>query len=283
MQDIYSHIFYPSSLNELLNIKNQNPDAVIWSGGTGFMGNQKRKVPVLPGNIIQISKISELKKIRRTERFLEIGAGASINRILNVGQHVLPNALAQAMRLIKPSTIRNMATLGGHLCMPDFRLNLFSVMLLMDVSLEIKKSGGSRWIQINRFFNKNGEIQLKNNEVLTRIRIPFGNWNIELYKSDGNPFFDTGKAISFCILADIQKGIVNDFRMAIGNSGKHTIRSIEMESLLIGKKLPLSSKDSLMITEKHDLWLKSLTLELTPFQRERAIRFIYWVLKELLP
>lgn len=283
MQEIYSHIFYPSSLNELLNIKNQNPDAVIWSGGTGLMGNQKRKVPVLPGNIIQISKISELKKIRRTERFLEIGAGASINRILSVGQHVLPNALAQAMRLIKPTTIRNMATLGGHLCMPDFRLNLFSVMLLMDVSLEIKKSGGSRWIQINRFFNKNGEIQLKNNEILTRIRIPFGNWNRELYKSDGNPFFDTGRAISFCILADIQKGIVNDFRMAIGNSGKHTIRSIEMESLLIGKKLPLNSKESLSITEKHDEWLKSLTLELTPFQRDRAIRFIYWVLKELLP
>lgn len=283
VQEIYSHIFYPSTLNELLSIKNQNPDAVIWSGGTGFMGKQKRKIPVLPGNIIQISKITELKKIRRTERFLEIGAGASINRILNVGQHVLPDALSQAMRLIKPSTIRNMATLGGHLCMPDSRLNLFSVMLLMDASLELKKSGGSRWIQINRFFNKNGEIQLKNNEVLTRIRVPFGNWNRELYKSDGNPFFNGVNAISFCILADIQKGIINNFRMAIGNSGKHTIRSIEIESLFIGKKLPLSLKESLSIIEKYKEWLKNLTMELTPFQRARAVRFIYWIIKELLP
>jgi len=283
VQEIYSHIFYPSSLNELLNIKNHNPDAVIWSGGTGIMGKQKRKMPVLPGNIIQISKITELKKIRRTERFLEIGAGASINRILNVGQHVLPNAISQAMRLIKPSTVRNIATLGGHLCMPDSRLNLFSVMLLMDVSLELKRAGGTRWIQINRFFNKNGEIQLKNNEILTRIRIPFGNWNKELYKSDGNPFFETEKAISFCVLADIEKGIINDYRMAIGNSGKHTVRSIEIESLFIGKKLPLSSKDSLAIAEKHEEWFKDLTMELTPFQRDRAIRFIYWILKELLP
>ena len=84
-------------------------------------------------------------------------------------------------------------------------------------------------------------------------------------------------------MADIQKGIINDFRMAIGNSGKHTLRSIEMESLLIGKKLPFSSKDSLVIAEKHDEWLKTLTLELAPFQREQAIRFIYWILKELLP
>jgi xanthine dehydrogenase small subunit len=279
----YSHIFYPSTLNELLNIKNQHPDAVIWSGGTGLMGNQRKKIPVLPGNIIQISKLTELKKIRRTERYLEIGAGSSINRILNVGQHVLPNALAQAMRLIKPSTIRNLATLGGHICMPDLRLNLFSVLVLMDVSLELKKSGSSRWIQINRFYNKNGEIQLKTNEILCRIRIPFGNWNKEIFKSDGNPFFDSENAISFCVLADIQKGILNDFRMAIGNSGKHIVRNIELESLLIGKKLPLTIKESSIIAEKHTEWLKSLTKELSPFQRDRSVRFIYWLLKELLP
>jgi CO/xanthine dehydrogenase FAD-binding subunit len=283
VQGIYSHIFYPSTLNELLNLKNKNPDAVVWSGGTGLMGKQKRKIPVIPDNIIQISKISELKKIRRTERYLEIGAGASINKILNVGQHVLPNALAQAMKLIKPSTIRNMATLGGHLCMPDKRLNLFSVMILMDVSLELKRAGGARWIQLTRFFNKNGKIQLKNNEILTRIRIPFGNWTWQLFKSDGNPFFDTGQAISFCILAEIQKGIINDYRMVIGNSGKHTVRNIEMESLLIGKKLPLSLKESSFIVEKYKEWIKSQTMELTPFQRDRTIRFIYWILKELLP
>lgn len=283
VQETYSHIYYPSSLNELLNIKNKNPEAVIWAGGTGLMGRQYKKIPTLPGTIIQISRVAELKKIRRTERFLEIGAGASINRILNIGQHVLPNALAKAMQLIKPSTIRNIATIGGHLCVPDMRLNLFSVMILMDVSLELKRMGGTRWIQINRFFNKNGEIQLKSNEILTRIRVPFGNWNRELYKKAGNPFFEPEKAISFCILADIQKGILNDYRMAIGNSGKHTVRNIELESFFIGKKLPLSSKDILLITENHEKWLKSLTLELTPFQRDRAIRFIKWILKELLP
>ena len=144
MQEIYSHIFYPSTLNGLLYIKNQNPEATIWAGGTGLMGRQKRKIPTLPSNIIQISRIAEQKKIRRTERFLEIGAIAVINRILNVGQHVLPQALAQAMRLIRPSAIRNTATLGGHLCMPDIRLNLFSVLLLMDTSLELKRSGGTR-------------------------------------------------------------------------------------------------------------------------------------------
>ncbi len=283
MPEIYSHIFYPSSLNELLTIKNKNPDAAIWSGGTGFMGKQKTKIPGLPSNIIQISRISELKKIKRTERFLEIGAGAVINKILNVGQHVLPTALSQAMRLIKPTSIRNTATLGGHICVPDTRLNLFSVLSLMDTSLEIKKQGGSRWLQINRLFNKAGEIQLKENEILTRIRIPFGNWNKEIFKSNGNPFFDRGEALSFCILAEIEKGIINDFRLGIGNSGRYTIRNIEMESLIIGKKLPFSSKESSVITQKHKEWIESMTLELTPVQRDQAIRFIYWITKELIP
>jgi CO/xanthine dehydrogenase FAD-binding subunit len=283
LQEIYSHIFYPSSMNELLHIKNQNPKAVIWSGGTGLMGKQERKHTVLPSNIIQISKISELRKIRRTERFLEIGAGAAINKILNVGQHVLPEALAQAMRNIKPSIIRNSATLGGHICMPDVRLNLFSVLLIMDTSLELKKTGKTRWIQIKRLFNKDGEIQLKDNEILSRIRIPFGDWNRQLFKSDGNPFSNASKSVSFCILADVQKGMLNDFRLAIGNSSKSTIRSLELESVLIGKKLPLNNKDLQSITEKYIEWLFTLTKELTPFQRDRAVRFIYWILKELLP
>jgi len=283
MPEIYSHIFYPSNLNELLNIKNKNPDAVIWSGGTGFMGKQKSKTPNLPTTIIQISKIQELKKIKRTERFLEIGAGAVINKILNVGQHVLPTALSQAMRLIKPVSIRNTATLGGHLCVQETRLSLFSVLSLMDTSLEIRKSGGSRWLKINRFFNKNGEIQIKKNEILTRIRIPFGNWNREIFKSNGNPFFDAKNAISFCILAEIEKGLLIDFRMNIGNSGKYTIRNIEIESLMIGKNLPFSSKEAALIAQKNKEWIESLTVELSPFQRSRAIRFVSWILKELLP
>ncbi len=283
MQEVYSHIFYPSTLNELLTIKNQNPEAVIWAGGTGLMGKQEMKRPTLPASIIQISRISELTKIRRTERFLEIGAGAVINRILNVGQHVLPHALAQAMKLIRPSVIRNNATLGGHLCIQDVRLNLYSVLLLMDASLELKRSGGTRWIQLNRFFNKNGDFQLKENEILTRIRIPFGNWNRQIFSSDGNPYFDAGNAISFCVLADIRKGMINDFRMAIGNTGKHTVRSIELESLLIGKKVPLNIKDVSSVTRMHKEWLEGLTGELTPFQRYRTARFIFWILEELLP
>ena len=283
MTETHSHIFYPSTLNELLSIKNQNPGAVLWAGGTGIMGKVEEKTPDLPLNIIQLSKVSELKKIRRTERFLEIGAGAVINRVLNVGQHVLPHALAQAMGMIRPSSIRNTATIGGHICMPDIRLNLFSVLLLMDVSLELRKAGGTRWIQITRLFNKNGEIQLKENEILTRIRIPFGSWNRQFFKSDGNPFLRGGKSISFAVLADIQKGMLNDFRMAIGNSGKHTVRSIELESLIIGKKVPLSTKEITAIADFNKAWLDNLTGELTSFQRGRSARFIYWFLEELLP
>ncbi len=283
MTETHSHIFYPGTLNEVLSIKNQNPEAVLWAGGTGLMGKQTDKIPALPPNIIQLSGIPELKKIRRTERFLEIGSGAVINRVLNVGQHVLPHALAQAMRMIRPSSIRNRATIGGQICMPDIRLNLFSVLLLMDVSLELRRAGGTRWIQINRLFNKTGEIQLKENEVLSRIRIPFGNWNRQFFKSDGKPFPDQGKSISFAVLADIQKGMINDFRMAIGNSGKYTVRSIEMESLVIGKKVPLNTKEISAVAEFNKSWMESLTGELTSFQRARAARFIYWFLEELLP
>ncbi len=276
---IGQNIFAPKSVNELLSIKQQHPDTLLWAGGTALM-RQQNLHPSFSKDIIQLSGIHELKKIRRTERYLEIGACVPIKKILNVGQHVLPFALSEALRSIAPPHIRNRATLGGNLCCRSRRLNTYSVLLLMDTILEIRKSGKSRWVGLNRLFTRKGKDSIQDNEVVTRIRIPLNVWNLQYFTAIGDPFYDPFNAISFSLLMEIHKGLISQIRFAVGNIGKTIVRSIDFESYLTEKKLKLRPKG---IDTAVDYFSKAMEQAevLTSFQKERTKRFIRWFLHEL--
>ncbi len=275
------HVFSPKSINELLSIKHQHPKTILWAGGTAIMRQQQLKLSIFEKDIIQISGIEELHKIRRTERYLEIGAAVRIKRILNVGQHILPFALSEALRSIGPPPIRNRATLGGNLCCRSRRLNAFSVLLLMDTLIEIRKSGKTRWTTLDRLFSEQNSDGLQNNEIVTRIRIPLHTWDLQYFTTIGDPFFDPLATISFCVLIETSKGILSGIRFAAGNIGKRILRSIDFESYLSGKKLHLRSKEIETAVGYFTSALSTAEGEITVFQKERTIRFIQWFLHEL--
>jgi xanthine dehydrogenase iron-sulfur cluster and FAD-binding subunit A len=78
---------------ELLAIYRQNPNALLWAGGTAIGGLRKNDPQYArPKKIISLAMVSEIAKVSRTERYLEIGAAVPYNKILQVGQHVLPSA-----------------------------------------------------------------------------------------------------------------------------------------------------------------------------------------------
>ncbi len=266
-------------MSELLSIKQQHPDALLWAGGTALM-RQKNPESFFSRDIIQLSKISELKKVRRTERYLEIGACVPIKKVLNVGQHVLPFALSEALKSIAPPHIRNRATLGGNLCCRSRRLNTFSVLLLMDTTLEIRRSGKSRWVDLNRLFTRRDKDKILDTEVVTRIRIPLAPWDVQYFTAVGDPFHDPLNAISFSLLMETHKGHISQIRFAVGNIGQTILRSTDFESYLSEKKVRLRLKE----IDTAVTYFKTAMEQaegLTPFQKERTVRFILWFLHEL--
>ncbi len=272
---IGGNIFAPKSMNELLQIREQHPDTILWAGGTAIMREHTDSVPFFRKGIIHLSGVDELRKIRRTERYLEIGAGVPVKKIINVGQHVLPFALAQALTSIGPPGIRNLATIGGNISCRGRRLNTFSVLLLMDSIAELRRSGKSRWIQMGRLNS------IHQNEVLTRIRIPLKNWNLQYFKSIGDPILNPLHAISFTVLIETGKGIISSLRFAVGNIGKNTLRSIDFETYLTGKKLRLTTRELETACNLYQSFTDGIEGEMTPFQKDRANRFVQWFLREL--
>lgn len=276
-----SNIYAPTNLTELLSLHGKLPSSLIYNGGTHILREQPRKYLTLPANVINIHRVQELGKISRTERYLDIGAAVPIARILTVGSNVIPPVLGTALSTIGTPAIRNRATLGGNLCIPDRRMSTFSVYLLLDMQVELRKSGSTRWMPLNRFAAADRKIDLQRGEVLTKVRIPFAAWDFQVFKRIDREPQKPESFLSFCGLARVQRDVITDIRMAYVTSGTSVIRSREIETELVGRRVPLAGRELASIHEIMENLLDSREEPLSAFQRRR-IRSIYaWFLNKL--
>ena len=259
------------------------PEALIYSGGTNILQNCKTRNIKLPQNVITLSRVDELRYISRTERYLEIGASTPLNKILKTGKHLLPESLFQAIENIGPPARRNLATLGGNICVPDRRMNSFPVLLLLDVRLELRKYNSTRWIPIHRFIPQRGEMDLAKGEILTRIRIPFKSWDKEIFRKTGKgPIFEKDSMI-FCGFAKTRKELLSDFHFAFSFPDKTILRNREIEALLSGRKLPLTKSDKESVYELFSQNLKKHSSDINSFQKYRAGNLLKWFITHLTP
>jgi len=275
-------VFQPHNLSELLRTYQNYPQALLWAGGTALGREYKTGGSFdLPDIIIHTAGIPELQRISRTERYFEIGAGVPVSRILKVGQHVLPKIFTQALQHIAHPAIRYRATLGGNLCHLPRRLNTFGPLTILDARMELRKLGKSRWIHIPRLFTKTGECTLEEGEIVSRIRIPFVDWNMQFFQKIGDPFIKPKTSIIFSALSDVKKGELVDFRTAVTFIGKSVLRDRELETLIAGRKVPLSDKSRAEARAIFRNSLMGLPGEVTLFQKQRALRILQWYLSAL--
>lgn len=271
-------IYSPSSLQELLKIYRNNKDAMLYGGGTWTLRNRERNHFNLKGPVINIMAVEELKKISRTDRYLELGAGVSIGRILALGKSIISGALYKALRDIGPPHIRNMATIGGNLCVSNKEMNLYPVLHLYDAQIELRSEkenqsprrllkGESRWLSASRFMDSDGNISIRPSEILTRIRIPNENWKYQTYSSTGG----IDSPLVFIGLAETDKYVLTDLRIGFGTKKMPIIRSREIESDLIGRRMPLPRKEIMNLNQKLTKLFE--IVDETDFTKARAIGF----------
>ena len=77
--------------------------------------------------------------------------------------------------------------------------------------------------------------------MFTKVRIPLEEWDVAVYKRVGSSYALDENSASFVFLANTQKGMLSDLRVAF--SGSLVLRNRDLENNLIGSRLPLSEKD----------------------------------------
>jgi len=226
-----NHIFYPSSFSDLFTVWNRFPSALLYAGGTDINLKSQNKDPVL----ICMDKIDDLHTLTRTEQYLDIGAMVKLNSLLRLGK-IVPHVLCKCLENIAGLQVRNIATVGGNICGTDGDLPL--PLNALDAQYELRTAQSSRWVSSARFHSSSEDTDIKNQELLTRIRLPLRQWDYSVYKKfSGTNFFSDE---SFVFLANTSKNILSEIRILY--KGRTIVRNKEGEAILNGKYLPFHRK-----------------------------------------
>ncbi len=277
-------VLRPKSVNGLLRLYAKNPDALLFAGGTERATRLKPdSVSAESKIVIYLGKVEELSRIRRSQRYLEIGSCLPISRIVSIGRHILPEALSTALRSIANPAVRNLATLGGNICAAIPNNDSIAPLYAIDGQLEIRSLSGSRWVPISRFFPGAGETVLKEGEILFRIRIPLEEWDYQVFRKVSGSHICSHPLLNFCGLARFSKGILETVRFALGGLNNTVFRSLEPESRLEGKTLPLSEKEVESLLAGADELLEPLTDSSfsAAYKRATGLRLLRWFIENI--
>ena len=262
-----NQVFFPSSFSELFSAWGRFPNAVPYAGGTGIIRNQGRQILELPAIILSLEKLEDMHRISRSERFLEIGAMVTLNQIIRLGK-IVPEALTRCLERIAGSQLRNIATIGGNICYPAARLDSTAVLIALDAQYELRSAQNSRWISASRFSSLPGPTALNPQELLTRIRVPLGEWNYSVYKKFAG-LEDGGKVVVFLIKN--QKNALSDIRVVYKTG--IVVRDKSSEAILIGKQLPLSRRVAAEFAESWGHFLSGIP-NLDELSKKELLNFI---------
>ena len=141
----------PSSVEEAARIlAGEGPQAMLLAGGTDLLPNMKRRHQV-PRALIALRGVKELKAVTNGSG-LTIGAGVTLTEVAKtqaVREHYA--GLMQAAAQVATPHLRNMATLGGNLCL-DTRCSYYNQSHEWRKAIDfcLKKDGETCWVEIGR-------------------------------------------------------------------------------------------------------------------------------------
>jgi CO/xanthine dehydrogenase FAD-binding subunit len=269
-----SAVYFPESLGELMQLRRRHPDATIYAGGTGLLAQRAARFVSLPDVIITLQEVDELQRVSRTERHLEFGAAVPLRQLINLGPSNVPVALHQAISHVGPPAVAGLATAGGNLATPGRIMTLVPVLTLLDARVELRRPGRTRWLPAGRVHRADGSLDFMEGAVITRIRVPLAPWTRQVFRRFGSELAPDSDPLTFCGVVRSSNRILEEVRL-VGSAGlPRMIRNKSMEAELVGRRLPLSSRDVRgaleLLGEPDDA--------LSPIQRARMRRLVKWFL-----
>ena len=269
-----SHVFFPSGIQGLFSAWKSSPDAVLSAGGIEYFRTQGDLKAPLPQSIISLDKIAELRRISRTERYLEIGSMVNLSQIIHLGK-IVPEVLTLCLEHSGDPQLRNQASIGGNICNPSRRLDISAPMIALDAQYEFRTSQSARWVSASRFTGPSPDGNLQRifpapQELLTRVRVPLEPWTFTWYRKFKSPRTNESGGEILCILRN-EKYILTDIRVVY--SGYTILREKTCETMLAGKRLPLDRKNINAFLDSWESYLTDLDGEQKAIPPEKAEYF----------
>jgi carbon-monoxide dehydrogenase medium subunit len=228
----------PATLDEALALLSEHGDeAKLLSGGQSLLPLMKLRFAA-PEHIVDINRIPGLAYIEEGGGFLRIGAlvrESELERSELVARRY--PILQDTAAVIADPLVRNRATVAGNLAHGDPANDHPATMLALGAELIARGPQGERSIPVAEFFEGLLTTALRDDEILTEIRIPepaerSGGAYLKLERKVG----DYATAAAACLVALAADGSVASARIALTNLASTPVDASAAAEQLLGRK-----------------------------------------------
>src|SRR5260370_28641392 len=228
-----------SSLAETLSLLANEPG--VWkpfAGGTDLMVLlEAGKLP--HRNYINIWKLDELRGLEIEPQHITVGAlttytDVQANEILSAEFPMLCQAASETGGL----AIQNRGNLGGNVVNASPAADSPPALLAYDAELELSSAQGSRWLPYKGFHTGYKQMQIREDELLTRIRLPRTTQPLKhYYRKVGTRKAQAISKVCFAGVARTNGKKIEELRIALGSVAPVPLRCIRTEDVLHGQEI----------------------------------------------
>jgi len=252
--------FAPVSLDELVGLRQEFPEATLLAGGTD-VGLWVTKQNRIPGNMIYTACVPELLNIGISGDFIEVGAAVSVTQASGFIVKYYPDLEDFFARFASPP-IRNAATLGGNIINGSPIGDSMPALMVLGTRIVLQGRQGRREILLEDFYLDYMVKDLGPDEVLVSVRIPLPEAHGSLRSYKVSKRFDQDiSAVCMALWVQLEGDVIKTVRVACGGLAATPKRANECEAAMQGQLWTMATVEQGM---------KALAKDFTPIDDARA-------------
>jgi carbon-monoxide dehydrogenase medium subunit len=228
----------PGTVKDALKLLGKLDDAKILAGGHSLVPMMKLRL-AQPKNIIDLRKVTGLGGIKDAKGVIEVGAMAThweveSSKVLKAKALVVSETAA----VIGDPAVRNKGTIGGSLAHADPAADMPATAIALGFEFVCEGPKGKRTVKVDDWFKGLMTTAIKDNELLTQIRIPV--WPAgsgACYMKFPHPA-SRFAVVGVCAALTVDKnGVCTKASVGVTGAGTKAVRAKGVEAGLQGKTL----------------------------------------------
>lgn len=233
-------MFIPQTLQRLLALKAEYPQAKLIAGGTDL---SLEFTQMLKDHevIISVAQVPELKGYAEQDGKIRIGAGTPYSEFVDVFCKQYPEAKELFHRL-GSQQIRNVGTVGGSLGNASPIGDPAPLFIALDAVVILASEAAERSVPMADFFTGYRKTLIAENEVITAVELPMRSSEQKLacYKISKR-MEDDISAVLFAMAYQVTDGVISAVKTGFGGMAATPLAAKHLEQALIGQPFSLST------------------------------------------
>jgi len=230
----------PATVADAVAFKAKHKNVMVVSGGTDI-SVQMNKGKVEPDTLLSLVHLRELEGVQEAGGWLTIGAKATWTDV----ERACSESLSEFQKIIQVFAsvqIKNAGTLAGNVGNGSPIADSMPFLYVMEAEVELTGPSGSRWVNLNRFYHGYKQLEMRPDELITRLRLQRlkPEETLKLYKVSKRKDLDIS-TFTAGVRMTLDGEQITQPRLAYGGVGPIVLRLPETERFLSGKPLTLET------------------------------------------